>query len=155
MGVGGHCHAHASLPPGKTRYPFYRRLDGPPGPVWTGAENLAPPTGIRSPDLPGRSESLYRLNYPGPKKTPIWNFIKIRPVEVQLFPDGQTWLSQFCEHAVKFWSDTSILDIIQLSLSLLKDITFQKPIQVSSLDKTSEIIKPVRFGLFSWAKLCP
>jgi hypothetical protein len=36
-----------------------------PGPVWTGAENLAP-TGIRSPDRPARSESLYRLSYPGP-----------------------------------------------------------------------------------------
>jgi hypothetical protein len=35
-----------------------------PGPVWTGADNLAP-TGIRSPDLPARSESLYRLGYPG------------------------------------------------------------------------------------------
>ena len=30
-----------------------------PGPVWTGAENLAP-TGIRSPDRPDRSQSLYR-----------------------------------------------------------------------------------------------
>jgi hypothetical protein len=30
-----------------------------PGPVWTGAKNLAP-TGIRSPDLPARSYSLYR-----------------------------------------------------------------------------------------------
>jgi len=29
------------------------------------AENLAP-TGIRSPDRPARSESLYRLSYPGP-----------------------------------------------------------------------------------------
>jgi hypothetical protein len=28
------------------------------------AENLAP-TGIRSPDLPARSESLYRLHHPG------------------------------------------------------------------------------------------
>ena len=25
----------------------------------------SPPTGIRSPDRPARSESLYRLNYPG------------------------------------------------------------------------------------------
>jgi hypothetical protein len=33
--------------------------------VWTGAENLAP-TGIRSPDRPTRSESLYWLRYPGP-----------------------------------------------------------------------------------------
>jgi len=33
-----------------------------PGPVWTGAENLAP-TGIRSQDRPARSQSLYQLNY--------------------------------------------------------------------------------------------
>jgi hypothetical protein len=52
-----------SLPPEKSRYPLYRRLDGPPRPVWTGAENLAP-TGIRSPDRPARSQSLYRLRYP-------------------------------------------------------------------------------------------
>ena len=35
-----------------------------PGPVWTSGENLAC-SGIRSPDLPARSESLYRLSYPG------------------------------------------------------------------------------------------
>jgi hypothetical protein len=34
-----------------------------PGPVWTGAENLAR-TGIRSPDRPARNQSLYRLRYP-------------------------------------------------------------------------------------------
>ena len=33
------------------------------GPVWAGAENLAS-TGIRSPDRPARSQSLYRLRYP-------------------------------------------------------------------------------------------
>ena len=36
-----------------------------PGPVWTGAENIAS-TGIRSPDRPSHSESLYRLKYLGP-----------------------------------------------------------------------------------------
>ena len=35
-----------------------------PGPVWTGAENLAP-IRIRSPDRSIRSESLYRLSYSG------------------------------------------------------------------------------------------
>ena len=29
MEVGGQRHAPAALPPGKTRYPFYRRLGGP------------------------------------------------------------------------------------------------------------------------------
>ena len=32
-------------------------------PVWTGAENLTP-TEIRSPDIPTRSQSLYRQRYP-------------------------------------------------------------------------------------------
>ena len=50
-----------ALPPGKSRYPLYRRLVGL---VWTGPENFAP-TGIRSPDRPARSESLYLLSYPG------------------------------------------------------------------------------------------
>ena len=36
-----------------------------PGPVQTGAKNLAP-TGIRSPDRPDRSKSLCRLGYSGP-----------------------------------------------------------------------------------------
>jgi hypothetical protein len=35
-----------------------------PRPVWTREENIAS-TGIRSPDLPASSESLYRLRYPG------------------------------------------------------------------------------------------
>ena len=36
-----------TLPQGKTRYPFYRRLGGPQGRSGR-AENLPPPTGIRS-----------------------------------------------------------------------------------------------------------
>ena len=62
MRVGGQRHAPAAFPPGKTRYPLYRRLGGLQGPVWAGAENLAS-FGIRS---PARSELLYRLPYPGP-----------------------------------------------------------------------------------------
>jgi len=42
-----------TVPPGKTRYPFYRRLGGPQGRSGR-AENLFP-TGIRSPDRPTRS----------------------------------------------------------------------------------------------------
>ena len=65
MGVGGQHHAPAALPPVKTRCPIVQEAGWAPGPVWTGAENLAP-TGIRSPDRPAHSESLYRLSYPGP-----------------------------------------------------------------------------------------
>jgi hypothetical protein len=56
-----------------TSWPFYPRKGDPvpvvqgdgwtPEPVWTGAENVVP-TGIRSPDPPAHSESLYRLHYP-------------------------------------------------------------------------------------------
>ena len=63
--VGSQRHAPAALLPGKeTRYPLYRRLGGPQGRSGRDAENLAP-TGIRSPDRPARSESLYRLSCPG------------------------------------------------------------------------------------------
>ena len=49
--------------PGKDPVSIVQEVGWAPGPVWTDAENLAPPTGIRSPDLPARSESLYRLSY--------------------------------------------------------------------------------------------
>jgi hypothetical protein len=64
------------LPPGKTRYPLYRRLGGPQG--WSGqARKISPPTRIRSADPPARSESLYRLSYRSPPYTFswIWNVV--------------------------------------------------------------------------------
>jgi hypothetical protein len=51
--------------PGKDPVPIVQDAGWAPGPVWTCAKNLAP-TGIRPPDRPTRSQSLYRLSYPGP-----------------------------------------------------------------------------------------
>jgi hypothetical protein len=48
-----------------------------------GAENLAF-TGIRTPDLPARSDSLYRLGYPGPHCQPASLF------NDKTLPDTQT-----------------------------------------------------------------
>jgi hypothetical protein len=48
--------------PGKNPVPIVQEAGWAPGPVWTSAENLAS-TGIRSPDCPARSQSLYRLSY--------------------------------------------------------------------------------------------
>jgi hypothetical protein len=48
--------------PGKEPVPIVQEVGWAPGPVCTGAENLAP-TGIRSPNCPARSQSLYRLSY--------------------------------------------------------------------------------------------
>jgi hypothetical protein len=63
MGVGGQRHGPAAFTPGKDPVPIAQEAGWTPGPVWTGAENLAP-TGIRSPDRPALSESPYRLRYP-------------------------------------------------------------------------------------------
>jgi hypothetical protein len=49
--------------PGKDPVFIVQEAGWTTGPVWTGAENLAL-TGIRSPDRPARSQSLYRLRYP-------------------------------------------------------------------------------------------
>ena len=59
MGVSGQRQAPDALPPGKDPVPIVQEAGWAPG-----TENLAP-TGIRSPDRPARSESLYRLRYPG------------------------------------------------------------------------------------------
>jgi len=50
--------------PGKDPVPIVQGAGWAPVPIWTGAENLSP-TGIRSPDSPAHSESLYRLSYRG------------------------------------------------------------------------------------------
>ena len=49
-----------------TRYPLCRRLGGPQGRSGR-VRKISPPTGIPSPYLPARSESLYRLSYPVPQ----------------------------------------------------------------------------------------
>ena len=64
MGVDGQRQAPAAFTPGKDPVPIVQEAGWAPGPIWIGVENLAP-TGIRSPDRPARSESLYRLRYPG------------------------------------------------------------------------------------------
>ena len=48
--------------PGKDPVPIVQEAGWAPGPVRTGAEYLAS-IGIRSPDRPARSQSLYRLSY--------------------------------------------------------------------------------------------
>jgi len=62
-GKGSESRTGRSLPPGKTRYPLYRRLSGPQGRSRQ-VRKFSPPTGIRSPVRPASSQSLYRLSYP-------------------------------------------------------------------------------------------
>jgi len=82
MGVGGQCHAPATLPPGKTRYPMHRSLGGPRADM-DSAENLVT-TGIRFPERPACSKPLYRPRYPGPR---ITGMVFIKPA-VKVFKIG-------------------------------------------------------------------
>jgi hypothetical protein len=45
MGVGGHRHDPAALPPGKTGYPLYRKLDWPQGRSGR-VRKISPPPGL-------------------------------------------------------------------------------------------------------------
>ena len=66
--------------PGKDPVPIVQEAGWVPRPVWTGTENLAC-TGIRSPERPARSQSLYRPSYPGPlalKSVRKFNKINLR-----------------------------------------------------------------------------
>jgi hypothetical protein len=75
MGLGGQRHPRAALPPGKTRYPLYRRLGGPQGRSGR-VRKISPATGIRALYRQACAESLYRLRYPGPscKSVDWWIF---------------------------------------------------------------------------------
>ena len=64
-GGGGSKPRAGRFTPRKDPVPIVQEAGWAPGPAWTGAENLAS-TGIRSPDRPARSESLYRQSYSGP-----------------------------------------------------------------------------------------
>jgi len=69
------------LPPGKTRYPFYRRLGGHQGQSGL-AENLVP-TGIQSRTVQPIAQSLYRLSHPA--HTDCMNFSNIIPTIISFF----------------------------------------------------------------------
>ena len=65
-GVGGQRYPQAAFTPGKDPLPIVQEAGQALRPVWIGAKILFP-TWFRYPYLPARSESLYRLHYPGPQ----------------------------------------------------------------------------------------
>ena len=79
-------------PSGKTRYSLYGGLGGPQGRSGR-VRKISPPNGIRSPDLPVLSESLYRLSYRGPPLPLVPNIILqakaqvsvVLPLETEIF----------------------------------------------------------------------
>jgi len=74
-----------TLPPGKSRYPFYRRLGGPQG--WSGrAENLVP-TGIRS-----RTVQLVVSHYTDWATWPTGPQVGALVTTWELFPISYIWV---------------------------------------------------------------
>ena len=61
-GEGSASRPGRSLLPEKDPLPIVQKVGWATGPVWKGAENLAP-NGIRSADRPARSQSLYWLRF--------------------------------------------------------------------------------------------
>ena len=53
-----------SLPPEKDPVPNVQETGWASGPIWTGAENLAPPPGFDPRTVQPVAQSLYRLSYP-------------------------------------------------------------------------------------------
>jgi hypothetical protein len=99
-GVGGQCHAPAVLPPGKAQYPLYRRLGGPQGRSGQ-VQEISPPTGIRSPDRPARSKSLYRLSYPAIYVTEKAYRLESSPVGVGTIISIKSYYSK-CYRIIKY-----------------------------------------------------
>jgi hypothetical protein len=68
-GVGGQRHASAALPPEKDLVPIVLEAGWASEPVWTGVENLAPPSTEFDPRIAlPIAQSLYRLSYRGPSR---------------------------------------------------------------------------------------
>jgi len=65
------------------------------GPDWTGAEKLAS-TGIRSLDHPDRSQSLYRLSHPGPRRQIQYNLKKCYTHHTDLTSETSICINAFC-----------------------------------------------------------
>ena len=84
MGRGWSTPHPGSFTPGKDPVPIVQEAGWAPWSIWMDAENLAT-TGFRSPDRPARSESLYRLSYPGPRTTCFYIKYPYFPFSLFLF----------------------------------------------------------------------
>jgi len=117
-----------TLPPGKTRYPLYRRMGGPQGRSGR-AENLVP-TGIRSRTVQPVAQSLYRLSYSAPRLNQYKNkliiyvsFVAIRCADVTF------WIAQYS----LFWNICNSLTCITVTWTCYnKYLTTSCPLTESS-----------------------
>ena len=92
--------------PGKDPVPIVQEAGWAPGSVWTGGKFR--PTGIRSPDHPARSQSLYRLNYPAHKTkstiTPKYTH-KVEWINSKIIRKARTL------YALDYWRTCTVLHV--------------------------------------------
>ena len=80
--------------PGKDPVPILQEAGWAPGPVWTGGKSRPHRDSI--PDLPARSQSLYRLSYPAHNNN---NNIKVTVnLDIELVQDIKEIQSQILHH---------------------------------------------------------
>jgi hypothetical protein len=122
VGVGGQRHTPAALSPGKTRYPLHRRLGRPHGRSGQ-VQKISPPTRIRSPDRPARSESLYRLRYPDPHFWTQW-IHQLWAVNRTRQIDKRKDLRTKYIWQKKIWNTTSFSQCSHVGYDILKSALF-------------------------------
>jgi hypothetical protein len=84
-GEGSASRPDRSLPPGKDPVPIVQEAGWAPGPVWTNAENLAPPTGL-DPRTVQPVASRYTDYATRPTRTVVVSGIYIRCVKLLILP---------------------------------------------------------------------
>jgi hypothetical protein len=85
--VRGQRRTPALSTPGKDPVSIVQEAGWAPGPVWTGAENLAPP-GFDPRTVTARSQSLYRLSYPAHEYNMLYIYIYL--TAIGLTPGGSS-----------------------------------------------------------------
>ena len=88
--------------PGKEPVPIVQKAGWAPGPVWTGGKSR--PTGVRSPDRPARTQSLYRLSYSAHRKCTYSPVFRIAVVGVSSQYMSENLLT-FTTHLASFPTD--------------------------------------------------
>ena len=92
--AGGQRHSPAALPAGKTRYSWYRRLDGPQG-----------RSGRVRKISPAPNESLYRLHCPSPPAVSAGQYQKAQSCKPIL------WLVKILGRLWPTWEDNIRMDL--------------------------------------------
>ena len=138
-----------TLPPGKTLYPFYRRLGGPQGGSGR-AENLVP-TGDSIPDRPARSSVAIPTQLPG-----LYIYIYIYIYIVPLMW-GSAWVSPVpCEYALMLKQESQRTHNVTVRRVRATTVTLQKQsITYSECMSVALVIRLAKRCAVSYCHLWP